>query len=266
MNKVNSKDDTTIAFDKVGKGPAVILVGGALQYRSYDQRTTRLAELLGKHFTTFHYDRRGRGDSSDTQPYAKEREIEDLEALIQEAGGTAMIFAMSSGGVLALDAANSGLKIIRLALYEPTCIVDDSRPPVPEDYVEQLTKLASEGHRGDAVEYFMVKGAGIPVEYISPMRQDPSWAGFEAAAHTLAYDGAFTADITRGKPLPTYRWTSVTIPTLVVDGGASPAWVHNAAKALARVLKDAQRRTLEGQDHGVAPEVLAPILDEFFKS
>ncbi len=264
MQTVTSKDGTTIAFDKVGKGPAVILVGGALQYRSYDQRTTRLAELLGKHFTTFHYDRRGRGDSTDTQPYAKEREIEDLGALIQEAGGSAMVFAMSSGGALALDVANGRFKITKLALYEPAFIVDDSRPPVPEDYVEQLTKLASEGHRGDAVEYFLAKAIGIPAEYIASMRQDPSWAGMEAVAHTLAYDAAFTADVIRGRPLPTDRWASVTIPTLIVDGGASPAWIHNTVQALAGVLKDAQRLTLEGQDHAYAPEVLAPILEEFF--
>jgi pimeloyl-ACP methyl ester carboxylesterase len=266
MDKVTSKDGTTIAFDKIGKGPAVILVGGALQYRSYDQRTQKLAELLGKHFTTFHYDRRGRGDSTDTPPYVKEREIEDLDALIREAGGSAMVFAMSSGGALALDAANSGLKITRLALYEPSFIVDDSRPVVPSDYVETLTKLASDGKRGEAVEYFMVNAVGMPAEYLAPMRQDPTWAGMESVAHTLAYDASFTADVMRGKPLPADRWALVKIPTLVMDGGASPEWVHNATQALARVLKRAQLRTLEGQQHAVAPEVLVPILDEFFRS
>jgi len=263
MQRVISKDGTTIAFDKIGKGPAVILVGGALQYRSYDQRTAQLAEILGKHFTTFHYDRRGRGDSTNTLPYAKEREIEDLEALIQEAGGSAMVFAMSSGGALALDAANNGLNITKLALYEPTFIVDNSRPPVPEDYVEQLTRLASEGHRGDAVEYFLVNGAGIPPEYIAPMRQDPSWAGFEAVAHTIAYDGAFTADLMRGKPLSAQRFASVTVPVLSIDGGETP-WLSHAAQAIADIIPNGQRITLKGQPHSVDPATIAPVLVQFF--
>jgi pimeloyl-ACP methyl ester carboxylesterase len=265
MKTVISRDGTTIAFDKVGGGSAVILVGGALQYRSFDQRTAQLAELLGRNFTTYHYDRRGRGDSGDTQPYAKEREIEDLEALIQEAGGSAMVFAMSSGGALALDAVNRGLKITKLALYEPTFIVDDSRPPVPQDYVERLTGLSSEGRRDEAVEYFMVNGVGIPAEYVNPMRQSPSWAGMEAVAHTLAYDGAFTADFMRGKPLAAQQMASVTVPTLVVDGGETP-WLSHAAEAIARALPDGRHLTLKSQPHNVDPAIIAPVLVEFFDS
>src|SRR5262249_24515105 len=201
--------------------------------------TVRLADLLGKRFATFHYDRRGRGDSTDTPPYAKEREIEELEALVREAGGSAMVFAMSSGGALALDVANQRLGIARLALSRPSFVVDDSRPPVPDDYVEQLTRLASTGRRGDAVAYFLVNAIGVPAEYLALMRQDPSWAGMEAVAHTLAYDGAFVADLCRGQPLPAHRWASITIPTLVIDGGANPAWVRHAAQALADVLPNA---------------------------
>ncbi len=266
MQTVTSKDGTTIAYDEVGNGPAVILVGGALQYRSFDPRTAELAARLGKHFRTFHYDRRGRGDSSNNLPYETRREIEDLEALIREAGGSAMVFAMSSGGNLALEAANRGLKITRLALYEPAVLVDGGRPPVPEDYVDQLARLAAEGRRGDAVEYFLVKGTGVPAEYVAPMRQAPFWPGMEAVAHTLAYDGAFTVDVMRGKPLSPSRWETVTIPVLVMNGGASPSWVQISTQALAGALKNAQRRTLEGQDHAYDPAILAPALEEFFLS
>jgi pimeloyl-ACP methyl ester carboxylesterase len=266
MPSVTSRDGTTIAYDRVGEGPSVILVGGALQYRAFDQRTAHLAELLGARFTVYHYDRRGRGESTDTPPYATEREVEDLDALIRVAGGAAMVFAMSSGGALALDAANQGLAITRLALYEPSFVVDDSRPPVPADYVEQLAGLAAAGRRGDAVAYFLVNAIGIPPDYVAPMRQDPSWAGMEAVAPTLAYDGAFVADVCQGRPLPTDRWASVTVPTLVIDGGASPAWVRHAARALADLLPHAAYRTLEGQRHDYAPEALAPVLAEFFSA
>ncbi len=266
MQTVNSKDGTQIAYDEIGSGPAVILVGGALQYRSFDPRTAQLAELLSQHYRSFHYDRRGRGDSGNNLPYDKQREIEDLEAIIRKAGGSAMVFAMSSGGNLALEAANQGLKITRLALYEPALLVDSGRPAVPDDYVAQLTSLAAEGRRGDAVEYFLVEGAGVPAEYVAPMRQAPMWLGMEAVAHTLAYDGAFTADVMGGRPLPPARWGSISIPVLVIDGGASPAYVHNSAQALAGTLKEAQHRTVEGQDHAYDPNVVAPILEEFFSS
>ena len=152
MEQVTSKDGTTIAFDRTGEGTPLILVGGAFQYRAIDQRTTELAELLARRFAVIHYDRRGRGDSGDTAPYAKEREVEDLGALVEEAGGSASVFAMSSGGALALDAASHGLDITKLALYEPPFIVDDGRPPLPEDYVTRLERLVSAGRRGAAVE------------------------------------------------------------------------------------------------------------------
>lgn len=264
MNEVHSKDGTTIAFDRSGAGPALILVGGALQYRAIDPRTAELAALLAPRFTVIHYDRRGRGDSGDTAPYAVERELEDLDALIAESGGSAFVFTMSSGGHLALDAAARGAAIKKLALYEPPFIIDGSRPPLPEDYVTQLTKLASSGRRGDAVEYFMTKAVEVPAEFVAGMRQEPFWPAFEAVAHTLAHDGAFIADTMSGSPLPLKRWASVAVPTLVMDGGASPTWARNAAQTLADVLPHAQRRTLEGQTHDVAPEALAPVLAAFF--
>src|SRR5713226_8400082 len=261
MRKVHSKDGTTIAFDQSGKGSPIILVGGAFQHRSIDPRTAQLAALLAPHFTVFHYDRRGRGDSSDTAPYAVEREVEDLGALIAEAGGSAFVFGMSSGAALALEAVARGLAITKLALYEPPFIVDDSRPPLPQDFATQLSELVSSGRRGDAAELFMTKAAEVPVEVVAQMRNAPFWPMVEAVAHTLIYDTTIMGD---NNSLPTERVASVTVPTLVIDGGASPVWMHNAAQAVADVLPNAQRRTLEGQTHDVAPEGLAPVLEEFF--
>ncbi len=262
--KVISKDSTQIAYDRLGQGPALIMVGGAFQYRSFDPRTAHLAELLAKDFTTYHYDRRGRGDSGDTQPYAKEREIEDLAAMIDEAGGSAYVFAMSSGGALALDAAANGLKITKLALYEPSFIIDNSRDSVPNDFNARITELVAADNRDEAVRDFMVTVVGVPAEMVAGMRQSPMWPGFTLVAHTIPYDGAFVGDLQRGTPLPADRWANVSIPTLVIDGGESPAWMRNAVQAVVDVLANARRLTLEGQSHDVDPEILAPILKEYF--
>ncbi len=261
MQKVNSKDGTPIAFDRSGEGPAVILVGGAFQHRAIDPQMAQLASLLAPHFTVFHYDRRGRGDSGDTAPYAVEREIEDLDALIKEAGGSAFAFGMSSGGVLALEAVARGLAIPKLALYEPPFNLDDNARSAAENYTERLTALLAEGRRGDAAALAMTTW-GAPADAVAGMRQTPIWSLFESVAPTLAYDNAVMGD----GSVPTKRMASVTVPTLVIDGGASPAFMHNAAQASADALPNAKRRTLEGQTHDVAPEVLAPLLVEFFSS
>jgi pimeloyl-ACP methyl ester carboxylesterase len=262
MNQVISKDGTVIAFDRSGKGPAVMLVGGAFQYRAIDPPTAQLAALLAQHFTVFHYDRRGRGASLDTQPYAIEREIEDLEALINEAGGSAFVFGMSSGGALALDAVARGLAITKLALYElPFNSGDEQARQAAEHYTRQLTALLSEGRRGDAVALAMSTW-GAEASAVAGMRQTPTWSLFESVAPTLAYDNAIMGDGT----VPAERLASLTLPTLVMDGGASPAFMHNAAQAVAHALPNAKLRTLEGQTHDVAPEVLAPILEQFFKN
>jgi pimeloyl-ACP methyl ester carboxylesterase len=261
MNQVMSNDGTVIAFDRSGQGPAVILVGGAFQYRAIDPPTAQLAALLAQHFTVFHYDRRGRGESGDTQPYAVEREVEDLEALIHEAGGSAFVFGMSSGGVLALEAAARGLAITKLAAYElPFNSGDEHARQAAERYTQQLAALLNEGRRGDAVALAMTTW-GAPPEAIAGMRQAPIWPLFEAVAPTLAYDDAIMGD----GSVPTARLASITVPTLVMDGGASPAFMHNAAQATAHALPNGQHRTLEGQTHDVAPQVLAPVLVEFFQ-
>lgn len=273
MNKVISKDGTVIAFDRSGNGPALILVVGALGVRS----DPALVAALEPHFTVFNYDRRGRGNSGDTPPYAVEREVEDIEALIDEAGGTAFLYGLSSGAVLALEAANElPGKVEKLALYEPPFIIDDSRPPVPEDYVQQLNAAIAAGRPGDAVEIFMTKAILLPPEFVAQMRntpvsdlfdgemRPPEWAEMEKVAHTLAYDGTIMGDTMSGKPVPAGKWASVTSPALVITGGNSEAFFHNGAKALVDNLPSARHRILAGQDHAVAPSALAPVLAEFF--
>ena len=267
MRTVISQDGTPIAFDQSGQGPAIILVAGATATRLAE---ASLAAALAPSFTVFAYDRRGRGDSGDTAPYAVEREVEDIDALITEAGGSAFVFGHSSGAVLGLEAARllPG-KIEKLALYEPPFIIDDSRPPAPEDYAARLTELASSGRRGEAVEYFMTE-VGTPPAMVAQMRQSPMWPGLEALAHTLAYDVTIIGNTQRGDPLPLRKWASVTVPTLVMDGTMflgreeSHVFMRHGARELASILPRAQHRTLEGQDHGPADEVLVPALKEFF--
>jgi pimeloyl-ACP methyl ester carboxylesterase len=257
VNTVVSSDGTPIAFDRTGDGPPLVLVGGALSDRGAG---APLAALLAPSITTIAYDRRGRGDSGDTPAYAVDREVEDLRALVAEVGGRASLFGHSSGAVLALEAAARGLPVEALALYEPPFVVDDSRPPLPHDYVARLEDLLAAGDRGGAVAYFLRVGPGVPEEVLAELRSSPAWPRMEALAHTLPYDGRVMSDTVFGGPLPGHRWARVTVPTLVMDGGASPPWQRNAARALAEVLPSARHLTLEGQTHGFAPEVMAPAL------
>lgn len=269
MKKITSKDGTSIAFDQSGQGPALILVGGALGVRSHPM-FAQLVELLTPHFTVFNYDRRGRGNSGDTPPYAVEREVEDIEALIDEAGRSAFVYGISSGAVLALEAASRlPAKVEKLALYEPPFILNDSRPPLPGDYVVQLNEAVAAGRRGEAVEIFMTKAILLSDEYLALMREDPSWAEMEAVAHTIAYDGMIMGDTMSGKPLSSEKkkqWASASMPTSVIVGGNSEAFFHDAAQAVVKILVKAEYHILEGQDHAVASEALAPVLVKFFKA
>ena len=261
MNTTTSKDGTTIAFERSGQGPPLVVVGGALNER---RAAATLAGLLAQSLTVYAYDRRGRGDSGDTPPYAVEREVEDLQALVEDTGGIAFVLGHSSGAVLALEAAAATPGITKLVLYEPPFIVDDSRPALPDDYVSHLRELAATDRRGEAVEYFMTTGVGAPAEAIPSMRESPFWPSLEAVAHTLWYEGVIMGDNMVGKPLSADRWSSVTIPTLVIDGGASPPSMRSAVQQLADVLPNARRLTMEGQTHEVDPTLLAPVLTEFF--
>jgi pimeloyl-ACP methyl ester carboxylesterase len=266
MNRVTSKDGTSIAYDRQGRGPAVILVGGAFVDRS---ENTPLATELAAHFTVYNYDRRGRGDSGDTLPYAMEREIEDLAALIDEAGGSAHLYGASSGGALALEATAAGIAVDKLAVYEVPYNMADDGPQRQREYVEQLEGFLAEGRRGDAAALFM-RVAGASEEMIAGARSSPMWPGLEAIAPTLAYDAACLGD---GQP-PTARLAKITRPTLVATGGASPDsfvggggdFFAKAADAIAVSIPQAQRQTIEGQTHMVDPKALTPVLERFFRA
>jgi pimeloyl-ACP methyl ester carboxylesterase len=261
MEKVISKDGTSIAFDRYGTGPALILIGGAMQQRAVDPQTALLAKILAQHFTVFHYDRRGRGDSGDTLPYAVEREIEDLDALIHAAGGSAHLYGMSSGAGLALEAAASRLAIARMALYEAPYNTMEYERAESEEYTAQLNELLAEGRRGDAVIYTL-SSFGLPDEAAAGMQQSPAWPHFKAAAHTLAYDNAVMGD----GFVPVERLASIQVPTLVIVGAESPPYMHNATQVLLNALPNAQHRTLEGQTHDVDPRVIAPVLTAFYSA
>jgi pimeloyl-ACP methyl ester carboxylesterase len=256
MQSVRSKDGTTIAFDRLGVGTPVVLVSGASTARTIH---AQLAQLLAVDFAVFNYDRRGRGDSGDTPPYTIEREVEDLDAVITEAGGAAAVFGNSSGGVLALRAAAASLPIARLALWEPPFMVDPDAPRRQAEYVAHLTELLDAGRRGDAMALFM-KTIGLPEEMIAGIRQAPMWSGMEAIAYTLLYDATVMGDST----VPGLV-ASVKAPTLALDGSETGAWAANSAQALTGALPNPQHRTLQGQDHNVAWEVLAPVVREFFR-
>jgi pimeloyl-ACP methyl ester carboxylesterase len=256
-----SADGTQIAFDRRGDGPPLVIVGGAWNTR---HSAESLAEFLAEGFSVYTYDRRGRGDSGDTPPYAIEREIDDLEGVIAAAGGSAALFGHSSGGALALETTARSISVSRLAMYEPPYIVDDSRPPLAGDYIEHLDQLVAEGKRREVFAYFMTEAVGMPEEAVQPMLESPMVDSMEPLAHTVAYDGrVMLRGSMYGQPLPAEWRDSVTVPTLIMDGGNSPAWARSACRALVGLLPDVTYRTLEGQDHAAEPEAIAPVLTEF---
>jgi pimeloyl-ACP methyl ester carboxylesterase len=264
MKRTISKDGTAIAIDQVGNGPALVFVDGALCYRASGP-SRPMAVALAKHFTVFTYDRRGRGDSGDTGPYAIDREVEDLDAVIREAGGNAFVFGVSSGAALALEAAARGVEMRKLALYEAPFIVDGSRAPMPDDFTTRLNAAVASGRRGDAVRLFM-KLVGVPGIFVALMRLMPAWTKLTAVAHTLPYDISIVGPYQKGQPLPATRWAGATTPTLVMDGGKSPLWMRNAMRSLSTVVRNANYRTLEGQTHMIKPKALVPPLREFFRN
>ena len=257
---VTSKDGTRIAYDKAGHGPAVIIVEGALGSRS-SWTQPALADLLAPNFTVVTYDRRGRGDSTDTVPYSPKREVEDIDALIGELGGSACLYGISSGAALALYAASElGSKIGRLAIYDAAYDSDPNARKAWREYNEQLTMLLAAGRKGDAVALFM-KFVGVPDPQIDGMRGAPMWPALEALAPTLAYDATVLGE---DRSVPADLAAKVVSPTLVACGSASPPFMSDTARTIARSIPNARLRVLEGQGHDVRPEALAPVLTEFF--
>jgi pimeloyl-ACP methyl ester carboxylesterase len=261
--KLTSKDGTEIAYTRAGAGPPLVLVDGALCDRAMGPNA-KLASHLSSQFTVFTYDRRGRGERGDRAPYGVEREIEDLDAVFEAAGGSAYVYGISSGGALALEAASRLSSISRLALYELPYVVDDSRRPIPSNWAAHLSEMAATDRRADAVRYFLRDCVGVPRAVVAAMRLMPAWPKLKAVAHTLPYDARIVGDLGRGAPLPADRWTDATVPALVVAGGKSPVWMKNGMRALADVLPSARYQTLAGQTHVVKASRLAPVLSEFF--
>jgi pimeloyl-ACP methyl ester carboxylesterase len=263
LKTVTSKDGTTIAFDRSGTGPTVILVDGAMMYRAIGQGMSQLADRLSQHFTVLHHDRRGRGDSTETQPYAIAREIEDIEALIDEARGPAFLYGISSGGILAMEAAiELGDKVKKLAMYEVPVSYDENIQQGWKNYRKNLNEAVAAGRAGDAVELFMQTVVGMPAEQVAGMRQSPMWPMLESAGLTLAYDAELLGP---ESSVPVKRAGKLTVPTLVMVGGSSFPFMLESGKQLADAIPNGTYSILEGQTHDPSPDALAPVLIEFFK-
>jgi pimeloyl-ACP methyl ester carboxylesterase len=262
MNTLTSPDGTVIAYGQQGRGPALILVDGALTVHSSGSGT-ELAGLLATRFTVYGFDRRGRGGSGDTQPYAVDREIDDIEALVDRAGGgPAFLYGHSSGGPLAMRAAiRCGRKVGKIALYEPPYNNDPAAQEPWSRYLRQLRQTLAAGRRGDAVALFM-ELIGTPARQIEEMRRAPSWPALEAVAPTLAYDHA--AILGERWSVPTEVAAQVMVPALVMAGDTSLPFMPDAARELSQAIPHGRLRILAGQTHAVDPAVLAPVLAEFF--
>ena len=262
MEKVISKDGTPIAFDRLGSGPALVLVDGAMCSRGFGPMPA-LAKALAARFTVYHYDRRGRGDSGDGTAYAVEREIEDLAAVIQAAGGSAMVFGISSGAALAAEAARQLRTIGKLALYEAPYVIDNTHAPLPPAFIADTRALVAAGDRGKAVKKFM-RYVGTPAIAVFVMSLLPFWKKLTKIAHTLPYDLEIIAPHHNARPFPDGKWSPITIPTLVMAGGKSPAYMQNSMRAWAGALPNSVHKTLAGQTHMVKQDVLQPELEAFF--
>jgi len=264
MNTIVSRDGCRLAFDQTGTGDPVILLAGAFSYRKY-KGLLELSQLLSSGFSVINYDRRGRGDSDDKQPYSVEREIEDLEALVQHAGGSPYVWGLSSGATLALRAASRGVRMRKLAIYEPPFLVDRTGHLPPRDFTARLTTLIRQGRRSHAVRFFLVDGMGAPAVVPWIMRVMPGvWRALTEVAHTLPYDAEILGETIRGVPPDPEQWRQVTVPTLVMYGEKSPAALRNGAKSIAGVLPCATLRALPRESHNVSMKALAPELREFF--
>jgi pimeloyl-ACP methyl ester carboxylesterase len=259
---VTSADGTPIAVERTGNGQPVILIGGAFNDRS---TVAGLADVLAGDFTAVTYDRRGRGDSGDAATYAVEREIEDLAAVINYAGEPAGVFGHSSGAVLALEAASRGLAIRKVAVYEPSYVVEGTRPRPGDDLAGRLRARLGQGDRDGAVALFLTEGVGLPGEVIEGMRTSPMWSWFTGLAQTLPYDVTLCGP---GMILPAERLVAIRVPVLAIGGGASPSWLPAAARAAADAIPAARYITLDGQDHGVLnqPDSLRSLLTGYFGS
>uniref|UniRef100_Q025P0 Alpha/beta hydrolase fold n=1 Tax=Solibacter usitatus (strain Ellin6076) TaxID=234267 RepID=Q025P0_SOLUE len=263
-----SKDGTAIAYEQTGHGPLLILVSAALTDRDGDRP---LAKQLASSFTVLNYDRRGRGSSGNTEPYAVESEIEDLATLATTSAGPVYLFGSSSGAVLALDAAKRlGTRVAKVFLYEPPFIVDNSRRPLSEFLLNEINTALRANDRAEAVTLFFNKGMGIPKPGVLFMRlMLPAWADMLKLAHTVPYDLTILSGTQSGKPLPRDRWFDATAPTMVAVGAKSEPFFHTGAKALVELLPTGNYKSLDGLDHSavlMAPQAIGSAVIQFFAS
>lgn len=256
MKTVSSADGTPIAVEVSGSGPPLVMLAGAFCTRA---ATAPLAAALQGQFTVYNVDRRGRGDSGETPRYTADTEVEDVAAVVAEAGGSAAVFGHSSGANLALNAAAAGVPITRLALYEPPFVVDGSRPLLPPDLPQRLIGLVAEGRRGDAVDLYQIEAIGMPADVVAGMRNAPFRPALEAIAHTLVYDNLAVGDLS----LPAGQLATITAPVLVISGENGPPMLRSAAPAVAAAVAHGRSIELAGQTHDVVPEVTAPVVAAF---
>ncbi len=266
MQSVTSQDGTRIAYETLGTGPSIMLVDGAFGYRAFGPNPA-LAKLLADYFTVTIYDRRGRGDSVDrSSPYHVEREVEDIAALIEAVGGVTYLYGISSGAVLALEAAKRLLNIKKLIIYEAPLIVDHSRSPISASYAQKLTDFIQNDEPGKAIKLFMREGVEVPAIGVLMVQLMPAWKQMMAVAHTLLYDTALTEQYQKGHPLQSADWKVLTIPTRVIVGGKSPTWMQNGMNMLAATLPNAQHEVLPGQTHILQAKAIVPSIVEFLKN
>ncbi len=256
METTKSADGTVIAYDRTGDGPPLIIVLGAF----CDRKTFVPPASLASRFTVCTYDRRGRGDSGDTQPYSPDLEVADLAAVIEAvAGSGAFVYGHSSGAALALRAAARGVPMAALVAYEAPYTIPGTRE-LPEDPSGRITALVAAGRRADAVRFWMTDVVGAPAEVLPRMENSPMWPGLQALAHTLPYDLALTGD----QGIPVDYLAKITVPVLVLGGANSPDWFRRTVQATTDAIPGARLVMLDGQDHGAPPEVIAPLLTDFF--
>ena len=259
---VTSADGTSIAFSQHGPAgaPTVIMIHGATASRAVQPAPAEIANATN--FRVLEYDRRGRGESGDTLPYAVQREVEDIAALVDAVGGSAWLLGESSGATLALEAALAGVAATGLLLYEPPIVADDGRPRVPADFIERLDAHLAAGRRDLAFAQFSIEGVGMPPEMVGDVTQSPYWSFVEPVAHTLAYDARVCGETMSGSSEPLRRFSSITTPTTIMVGAATFPYMHSGARALAAVLPNSRVVTLDGADHQLRADIVAPLLME----
>jgi pimeloyl-ACP methyl ester carboxylesterase len=260
---VTSADGTEIAYDVTGRGPALVIVEGALCHRALGAAKA-LTDSLKDRFSVHAYDRRGRGESGPgASAYEVQREVEDVRAVLEAAGGSPFVFAASSGAALALEAARQGVEMERLAVYEAPFIVDDTHAPNDPELPARMQALVDEGRRGDAVRLFM-RTVGAPAPMVAIMPVLPVWKQLTAVAHTLPYDLSIVIGFEQGTPLPDGYYAGVKPETLVIAGGKSPAYLRNAQAAIAAQLPHGRLTTLRGQTHMIKAKATTPALVDHF--